>query len=96
MSLTDAVVHLIQAVSLTVIVVVCVCRLNALQPKTRHALRLSYLVLATGAFSILCDFTFNGTPADPHTALLSLGIALSMATDRRKSLCYDAEVGHAG
>jgi hypothetical protein len=94
MSLTDTVVHLIQAVSLIVIVVICVCRLNALLPTSCHRLRLAYVVFAGGAFSLLCEFLFGGRPADPYLALFVLGIALSMSMDRRRSTCYDAKVAH--
>lgn len=90
MTFLEGAVQLVQSAALFTVVVMCVCRLNAARPGTRLLLRLAYLALAAGAFSAMVEgkATFS-------TAVLSLGVALSMFADKRRSLCYDKPIAQA-
>lgn len=76
----------LQNAALLAIVMVCICRINAMMPQVKVVLKGAYLLLATGAFTSLAHSSSHETSW--HTALFSMGVALALVTDRRASECY--------
>lgn len=87
MNALEIIVLTIQVIALVLILAICICRINAMGPRSRRVLKLAYITLAGSAFALL----ITSKCADHYTAAFALSVAMALTTDKRKSACYGDE-----
>lgn len=85
MNLAATTLYLIQVIPLVAVLLICICRINAMQPCTRRSLKVAYILLSAASFFML--MTTSPSEFNRETFFV-IGVALCFITDRRKSVCY--------
>lgn len=78
------------SVAAVAIAVQCICNLNAMDRRTDHRIRLSFLGLLIGAGAIILEPLYLAAPATWHEALLATMLAVFLACNRRRGYVASA------
>lgn len=68
-----------------VIMSVSVCRINVMGSRTDHLMRLAFIVLSAGGFSLLVAPLFADIPPTWPQAISHFGFAVMLLAERRRS-----------
>lgn len=79
-ALLPVAVQAVQWAALSVVMAICICRLNSCGPRTAWRVRAMYVVLGGGAFAMLLDGALEW-----ESCFFSVGVALCLWADRRLS-----------
>lgn len=72
---------IIQGLAALYVLLVGLCTINRMGPRTRHLVRLSYIALAAGALAAIVSCVYS---RDLFNCLFAVGVAMHFACNRRR------------
>lgn len=76
------IISIIQGLAALYVLLIGLCSLNRMGPRTRHLVRYSYVALTTGALACLASCFYN---RDLFGCAFAVGVAMHFAFNRRKT-----------
>ena len=80
----SAIIQALTMIAAVAVLVHSISCLNVMSRNTNHLIRLSHIMIATGAFAELYSVICGRTPS-PEEAVFVIGIGLLSVSDRRKT-----------
>lgn len=76
------IVSIVQSLAALYVLLIGLCALNRMSPRTRHVLRISYVALTTGAVAAIASCFYE---RDLFGCVFAVGVAMHFAFNRRKN-----------